>query len=179
MATTIDLLDSVNQKYDNGTSGLTATQVQDAIDELADSGGGGATIADDTTTDATYYPTFATATSGSFDTATVSSTKLTFNPSTGQLSATDLNSLSDKRLKKNIKDINSNVIDMLNPVSFNWKDTDKKAFGLIAQDVQSIIPQIVNENDEGILSISYIQLIPFLIKEIQNLKKEIEVLKKA
>ena len=44
---------------------------------------GGATLSDDTTTNATYYPTFATATSGTMTTAKVSSTKLTFNPSTG------------------------------------------------------------------------------------------------
>jgi hypothetical protein len=46
------------------------------------------TIANDTSTNATYYPTFATATSGTFSTATVSSTKLTFNPSNGLLNAT-------------------------------------------------------------------------------------------
>jgi hypothetical protein len=46
------------------------------------------TVADDTTTNATYYPTFSTATSGTFSTATVSSTKLTFNPSSGLLNAT-------------------------------------------------------------------------------------------
>lgn len=45
------------------------------------------TIANDTTTNATYYPTFATATSGTFSTATVSSTKLTYNPSLGDLTA--------------------------------------------------------------------------------------------
>jgi len=46
------------------------------------------TVANDTTTNATYYPTFSTATSGTFSTATVSSTKLTFNPSSGLLNAT-------------------------------------------------------------------------------------------
>jgi len=45
-------------------------------------------VANDTSTNATYYPTFATATSGTFPTATVSSTKLTFNPSNGVLNAT-------------------------------------------------------------------------------------------
>lgn len=48
------------------------------------------TIADDTTTNASYYPTFATATSGTFSTATVSSTKLVYNPSLGDLRATQL-----------------------------------------------------------------------------------------
>jgi len=48
------------------------------------------TIANDTSTNATYYPTFSTATSGTFSTATVSSTKLTYNPSLGDLTATQL-----------------------------------------------------------------------------------------
>lgn len=50
----------------------------------------GTTVADDTTTNATYYPTFSTATSGTFSTATVSSTKLVYNPSLGDLRATQL-----------------------------------------------------------------------------------------
>ncbi len=50
----------------------------------------GTTVSDDTTTNASYYPTFATATSGTFSTATVSSTKLTYNPSLGDLRATQL-----------------------------------------------------------------------------------------
>lgn len=50
----------------------------------------GTTVSDDTSTNATYYPTFSTATSGTFSTATVSSTKLTYNPSLGGLTATQL-----------------------------------------------------------------------------------------
>jgi hypothetical protein len=45
------------------------------------------TVANDASTNASYYPVFSTATSGTFATATVSSTKLTYNPSLGQLSA--------------------------------------------------------------------------------------------
>jgi hypothetical protein len=47
----------------------------------------GSSITNDTTTNATYYPVWANATSGAMTTAYVSSTKLTFNPSTGVLSA--------------------------------------------------------------------------------------------
>ena len=50
----------------------------------------GTTVSDDTTTNATYYPTFSTATSGTYSVATVSSTKLTYNPSLGDLTATQL-----------------------------------------------------------------------------------------
>lgn len=49
---------------------------------------GGAALADDTTTNATYYPVWANSTSGVLATAYVSSTKLNFNPSTGTLAAT-------------------------------------------------------------------------------------------
>lgn len=48
------------------------------------------TVSDDTSTNATYYPTFSTATSGTYSVATVSSTKLTYNPSLGDLRATQL-----------------------------------------------------------------------------------------
>jgi hypothetical protein len=48
------------------------------------------TVADDTSTNATYYPTFSTSTSGTYSVATVSSTKLTYNPSLGDLRATQL-----------------------------------------------------------------------------------------
>jgi hypothetical protein len=49
---------------------------------------GGANITDDTTTNATYYPTFSASNSGTFSNALTSSTKLRYNPSTGTLSAT-------------------------------------------------------------------------------------------
>jgi hypothetical protein len=65
-----------------------------------------AAVTDDTSTNATYYPMLGQATTGN-TAPKVSSTKLTFNPSTGQLTATDLNSSSDKRLKKNIKTVTS------------------------------------------------------------------------
>ena len=55
---------------------------------------GSATLQNDTSTNSTYYPVFATATSGSFTDARVSSTKLTFNPNTGLLTTTGLSTSS-------------------------------------------------------------------------------------
>jgi hypothetical protein len=49
---------------------------------------GGATLTNDTTTNATYYPVWANSTSGTLTTAYITSTKLNFNPSTGTLAAT-------------------------------------------------------------------------------------------
>jgi hypothetical protein len=50
-------------------------------------GGGGITVADDTTTNATRYPLYSSITTGSLTTAYVASTEYTYNPGTGQLSA--------------------------------------------------------------------------------------------
>lgn len=52
--------------------------------------GGGVTISDDTSTNATRYLVFEDTTSGTVSTVNVASTKLTFNPSTGRLTATEL-----------------------------------------------------------------------------------------
>ena len=141
--------------------------------EISDSGF--PTITDDTTTNSDFYLAMSDVSTGNFDTATVTSTKLYFNPSTGLLNATEFNSLSDLRLKDNINTIeDTSVIDLLNPVKFNWKGSDKTVYGLIAQEVQEVLPELVYENMEGVLSLSYIQLIPLLIKEIQNLKKKLK-----
>ncbi len=55
----------------------------------------------------------------------------------------------------------------------------KKHFGLIAQDLQQIYPDLVYENDNGYLSINYIELIPLLIQSIKELKAEVDLLSAA
>ena len=59
-------------------------------------------ITDDTSTNATRYPLFVSATSGTLSSINVSSTKFEFNPSTGTLSATVFTSLSDRTQKTDI-----------------------------------------------------------------------------
>jgi len=95
------------------------------------------------------------------------------------VNAVDLGLASDEKLKQNIKDIeNHNVIDNMRPVEFNWKTNGKKSYGLIAQEVEKILPEIVSEDDiTGNKSVSYIQLVPFLLQYVKELKKEIEELK--
>lgn len=51
----------------------------------------------------------------------------------------------------------------------------KRHFGLVAQDVQEIYPDLVYENDNGYLSINYIELIPLMIQSIKELKAEIDL----
>ena len=99
-------------------------------------------ITNDNSTNTTQYLAMTRATSGEINTAYISSSGLTYNPSTGTLSSTNYNSLSDRFLKKDIRSLESyeQVIDNLNPVSFNWISNNKKSFGLIAQEVEQILP---------------------------------------
>ena len=133
------------------------------------------TVTDDTATDASRYISFVDVTSGVADEINVSSTKLYFNPSTGTLNATEFNSLSDANFKTSIKTIDAAMvgIDSLNPVEYRWKDTNKKSYGIMAQELENVYPELVTENN-GVKSVSYIPLIAILIAEIQNLKKKLQ-----
>ena len=111
---------------------------------------------DDTSTNSTFYPTLLAASSGNAA-VRISSSKLFFNPSTGLLTSTDYNSSSDITLKEDITDIDSalDTIKQLQGKSFTWKAGGAKGYGLIAQEVEKIIPDIVTTND-GIKGINYI-----------------------
>ena len=112
--------------------------------------------------------------SGTWSTAYTSDSKLYFNPSTGTLNATNLNSLSDIKFKKDVYDI-ENAIETLNsirPVSFKWIENDRNAFGIIAQEIEKLLPDLVETSNFG-KSVSYIQLIPIIIKALKELQEEI------
>jgi hypothetical protein len=137
----------------------------------------GATITDDTSTNATRYIIFDDVTSGSMTTVGVSSTKLYFNPSTGTLSSTIFNSLSDENKKTNISKIENatDILKEINSVEFNWKDNGEKSAGVIAQELEKILPWLVSEN-EGIKSVNYSGLIAYLIQSNKELADRIEKL---
>ena len=137
-----------------------------------------ATVTDDTATNATYYPMLGQATSGN-TAPKVSSTKLTFNPSTGLLTSTDYNSSSDERLKTNIKTVENALekVIALRGVSFNWKENGAKAIGLIAQEAEEVIPEIVSQDENGYLGIKYNNLIGVLIEAIKDQQEQIDNLK--
>ena len=95
--------------------------------------------------------------------------------------ATSWTANSDLRLK----DINGTIdnaldkIMTLRPVNFSWKsdETKKEMLGLIAQDVEKVFPQLIDENRDGYMGVRYQELVPVLIAAIQELKQEIEILK--
>lgn len=135
-------------------------------------------ITDDTSTNSTFYPVFSSATSGNVA-QKVSSTKLTFNPSSGLLTSTDYNSSSDATLKEDITPILNplEILERLQGVSFTWKESKEKSFGLTAQEVEQVLPEIVRNRPDGMKGINYLNLIAFLIEAIKDLKREIQELK--
>ena len=89
---------------------------------------------------------------------------------------------SDKLLKTNIKSI-ENPLDLLkniNGVTFNWKnDNEKKRdWGVIAQDVEKDIPELINVYEDGYKKVQYIKLIPILIQCIKKQQEQIKELQK-
>ncbi len=134
---------------------------------------------DDTSTVADHYPVFVAA-AGSNQTAEVSTTKLYYRPSTGQLSATDFNTLSDIAYKEDIQPIQNalnKILDMRG-VSYKMKDTKRKSLGVIAQEIENILPETVSKNTNGSKTVSYNNIIAVLIEAIKELKEEIDRLKK-
>jgi hypothetical protein len=163
-----DVIDLV--VYNGGTLGAQGTQ---------GTAGSSVTVSDDTATNATRYVLFDDITSGTVSTVNVSSTKLTFNPSTGQLTAVDFNSTSDRNLKENIETLSNSIetLEKINPVRFTWKDNGKVSYGVIAQEIEKILPELV-KNDSDHKSVSYIPLIAFLIDVVKKHEIEIRAIKK-
>ena len=143
----------------------------------ANSSGGGIAISTDNTTNDTFYVTLSTLTTGTATTLNVATTKLTFNPSSGTLSATVFNSLSDRSYKANVRAlVNSlDIVDNLRGVSFNWKDSGQASIGVIAQEIEAYVPSLVTDNN-GIKNVNYDGIIGLLIESIKELKDRIEVL---
>lgn len=162
----------------DGTSGFALTTNASGVLSWSSVG---ATISDDTSTNSTYYPAFVTATSGSATTVKVSSSKFTFNPSTGLLTVTALTESSSIALKENVNPITGALDAILNlvGVTYDRRDGSSKAeAGLIAEEVNKIIPNIVSKNASGDPEgIHYSKLTAYLVEAIKSLKEEINELK--
>ena len=119
----------------------------------------------------------------------------------GNLTAASITNLSDYRFKENIRQLTDGSLNKLmdmNVVKYRLKnrqvdmgDTAKTVYyaypedspilkkdhyGLIAQELREIYPELVEEGEDGYLSVNYIELIPILIKSIQELKAEVNAL---
>ena len=111
---------------------------------------------------------------------------------TGEIRATDnitAYTSSDKRLKENIEEI-QNALDKLLKISgvhFNWSDDyikshngedgyfiRKKDVGLIAQEIQEVLPEAVAQKQDGYLGLQYHKIIPLLVEAIKDINRRID-----
>jgi hypothetical protein len=100
---------------------------------------------------------------------------------------------SDARLKENIKLIENpiTIIDQIRGVTFDWTDEHmarrggedgyfvrKHDIGVIAQEVQAVLPELVGTREDGYLAVKYEKLVPLLIEAIKSQQKTIDTLVK-
>ena len=100
---------------------------------------------------------------------------------TGEIRATDdIIAFSDVRKKTNIKTIENSLskVNKLRGVEFNKISNNKKSIGVIAQEIEKIIPEVVHTDENGYKSVAYGNITGLLIEAVKELKQEIEELKK-
>jgi hypothetical protein len=101
-----------------------------------------------------------------------------YNYMTGTMSATTFNSLSDEKVKTDIKTILNAVdtISQLRGVEFKWKTTGTYSAGVIAQELEQTLPSLVVTDDLGRKTVNYSGIIGYLINSIQELNKRVRYL---
>jgi Chaperone of endosialidase len=133
----------------------------------------------DESTNATRYVTFSPSTSGQATVLNIDSSNFTYNPSTGVVSAVEFSATSDASAKENISTLTDALskVSQLRGVSYRFKNTGVENIGLIAQEVESIIPEVVRSDDNGLKSVTYGNIVGLLVEAIKELKQEIDQLK--
>ena len=92
----------------------------------------------------------------------------------GTITCVDVNSTSDINLKENIHQI-KNPLDkviQINGVGFRWKDSKEEAIGVIAQDIEEVIPELVKISN-GTKTVNYNGLVGVLIEAVKEQQRQI------
>lgn len=145
----------------------------------------GAALTDNNSDSGTNYIAFTTSTSGFLTAARVATTTraLTYVPSTGTLSTTILVETSSVTLKENFNPITDALSKILQLQAFTYDRKDgsaKDEAGLLAEQVNEIIPNIVTKDADGNpIAIAYQRLCAYLIESVKELNDQIEQLKKS
>ena len=91
--------------------------------------------------------------------------------------AANVNSTSDIKLKSNINTIENalEIVNQIEGVSFTWNDTNEDSLGVIAQNIESVLPQLVGEHNKT-KNVNYNGLTGLLIECVKQLSKRVEEL---
>ena len=95
--------------------------------------------------------------------------------------ANEFDALSDINYKKNIKTVENGLdkIVSLRGVSYDWKQSDRPSYGVIAQELEEVLPELVHGGfGDDPKTVNYNGIIGVMIESIKELKQEVETLKK-
>ena len=106
--------------------------------------------------------------------------RFTFDTGTGDFTAGgNVTTNSDERLKINVNTLEDALdkVKALRGVSYNKIDNERDEIGLIAQEVESILPEVVRDNADGFKSVSYGNITALLVEAIKEQQRQIDELK--
>jgi hypothetical protein len=97
----------------------------------------------------------------------------------GTVNAANFNTTSDATLKTNVETLSGSLdaVKSLRGVSFDWIENGGSEIGVIAQEVEAVLPDVVSTNDEGIKSVKYGNMVAVLIEAIKEQQAQIDELK--
>lgn len=161
----------------SGASGYVGSDGATGPAGASGAAGAGLGITNDISTNTSYYPAMYDVSTGTPSAVYVSDTSLYFNPATGTLNAIIFNSLSDVNYKENIVPVvnATDTINKLNGVQFTWKDNGNTSYGVIAQELEQVLPALIEDNNDR-KSVNYSGIIAFLINSIKELDARVKQL---
>ena len=94
------------------------------------------------------------------------------------LNTDGVNETSDERLKKNIQTVPAALdkVMQLRGVSFDWRDGLDSGLGVVAQEVEAVVPEMVHTGEDGYKSVKYSQISALLIEAVKEQQAHIEAL---
>ena len=97
---------------------------------------------------------------------------------TGDITANDFITSSDKRIKKDINTIEDGLrkVSELRGVTYTNTRTNKSCVGVIAQEVEEVLPDVVHEGEDGMKAVAYGNMVGVLIEAVKELKERVEYL---
>ena len=97
----------------------------------------------------------------------------------GTANAANFNTTSDATLKTNVETLTGSLdaVKSLRGVSFDWIENGNSEVGVIAQEVEAVLPNVVSTNDQGIKSVKYGNMVALLIEAMKEQQAQIDELK--
>ena len=97
----------------------------------------------------------------------------------GDVTAFRQNTNSDERLKKNVATIENGLqkVNAMRGVSYQLRRDDTHNVGVIAQEMEAIVPEVVTDGEDGMKAVNYGALVGVLIEAVKELTQEVETLK--